>query len=40
VAFGPVVAAVFGPVVRANGFAAEAEGDDVPGFEGVIGEGA
>jgi hypothetical protein len=40
VAFSSVVAAVFGPVVGANGFTAEAECDDVPGFEGIIGEGA
>jgi hypothetical protein len=40
VALGSVVTAVFGPVIRANGFATEAEGDDVPGFEGVVGEGA
>jgi hypothetical protein len=38
--FSSVVAAVFGPVVGADGFAAEAEGDDVPGFEWIIGEGA
>jgi hypothetical protein len=40
VTFSSVVAAVFEPVVGADGFAAEAEGDDVPGFKGVIGEGA
>jgi hypothetical protein len=39
-AFSSVVAAVLGPVVGANGFTAEAECDDVSGFEGVTREWA